>query len=92
VIIPAANQVHLMLDTDVRAAVKAGKFHIYTADHIEEVMALLSGLVPGKINKKGLYTAGSFNRKVCNRIEEFQELRRHYGKHGGDDKEGSDDN
>ncbi len=92
VIIPAANQVHLMLDADVRAAVKAGKFHIYTADHIEEVMALLSGLAPGKINKKGLYTAGSFNRKVCDRIEEFQELRRHYGKQGGDDKEGGDDN
>jgi len=92
VIIPAANQVHLMLNANVRAAVKAGKFHIYTADHIEEVMALLSGLVPGKINKKGLYTAGSFNRKVCNRIEEFQGLSRHYGKQGGDDKEGSDDN
>jgi len=92
VIIPAANQVHLMLNANVRAAVKAGKFHIYTADHIEEVMALLSGLVPGKINKKGHYTAGSFNRKVCNRIEEFQELRRHYGKQGGDDKEGGDDN
>jgi lon-related putative ATP-dependent protease len=92
VIIPAANQVHLMLDADVRAAVKAGKFHIYTAKHIEQVMALLSGLAPGKINKKGLYTAGSFNRKICNRIEEFQELRRHFGKQGGDDKEGSDDN
>jgi len=91
VIIPAANQVHLMLHADIRDAVKAGKFHIYTASHIDQVMALLSGLVPGKVSKKGLYTAGSFNRKVCNRIEEFQKLRQHYGKQGDDDREGRND-
>ncbi len=91
VIIPAANQVHLMLHADIRDAVKAGKFHIYTASHIEQVMALLSGLAPGKINKKGFYTAGSFNRKVCDRIEEFQQLRQHYGKQGDDDREDRDD-
>jgi predicted ATP-dependent protease len=92
VIIPAANQVHLMLNADIREAVKAGKFHIYTASHIEQVMALLSGLAAGEMDKDGIFSEGSFNRKVCDRIEEFQQLRQHFGKAEDSDREGADGN
>ncbi|MDX1735781.1 MAG: ATP-binding protein [Halioglobus sp.] len=44
VIIPAANQVHLMLAKRVREAVAAGRFAIYTAGHVDDVMTLLSGV------------------------------------------------
>ena len=91
VIIPAANQVHLMLNTDIRDAVKAGKFHIYTVSRIDEVMTLLSGLAAGEMGKEGVYTAGSFNRTVRDRIEEFQQLRRHYAEQEHADKEVGDD-
>ncbi|HEX5805779.1 MAG TPA: ATP-binding protein [Macromonas sp.] len=43
VLIPHRNRRHLMLNDDVCAAVADGRFHIYTARHVSEGMALLSG-------------------------------------------------
>jgi hypothetical protein len=34
---------HLMLDPEVIAAVEAGQFHIHTAEHVLEGLALLTG-------------------------------------------------
>ena len=89
VIIPASNQVHLMLNTEVRDAVAEGKFHIYTADHVEHVMEKLSGLKPGKLNKDGLYSKGSFNRIICDRIVALQQLQKRFARH--DDSEENND-
>jgi lon-related putative ATP-dependent protease len=79
VILPAANRVHLMLRADVRDAVAAGEFHIYTAEHVEDVMELLSGLPRGTFEAKGLdteaWSEGSFNARVAQRILELQTLR-----------------
>lgn len=74
VIIPASNQVHLMLRKDVRQAVRDGQFSIYTAHQVDEVMALLSGLPIGEADANGSYSEGSFNRRVQDRIEELQKL------------------
>lgn len=41
VLIPARNQRHLMLDGRVIAAVQAGRFHVYTAEHASQAVALL---------------------------------------------------
>jgi predicted ATP-dependent protease len=73
VIIPAANEMHLMLREDVREAVEAGQFHVFTATHVEDVMEALSGL-PAGVLKKGIYSKGSFNRLIFDRIEKLQEL------------------
>ena len=43
VLIPARNVRHLMLDPEVVAAVEAGQFHIHTAEHVLEGLALLTG-------------------------------------------------
>jgi predicted ATP-dependent protease len=43
VLIPARNVTHLMLDPEVIAAVEAGQFHIHTAEHVLEGLALLTG-------------------------------------------------
>ena len=43
VLIPHRNRRHLMLNARVVAAVQQGLFHIYTADHVSEGMALLTG-------------------------------------------------
>ena len=45
VLIPARNAGHLMLDPEVVAAVEAGQFHIHTATHVLEGLALLTGEV-----------------------------------------------
>lgn len=81
VIIPASNQVHLMLNSEVRDAVAEGKFHLYTADHVEQVMEKLSGLEAGKLECDGLYSKGSFNRVITDRILALQELQKSFARH-----------
>ncbi len=63
VIIPKANASHLMLNLEVRKAVKKGKFHIYTMTHIDEALGLLSGMKPKKINAKVLAALEKMNEK-----------------------------
>ncbi|MEG0974012.1 MAG: ATP-binding protein [Comamonas sp.] len=43
VLIPARNQRHLMLAPRVVDAVTAGRFHVYTASHIAQGLALMTG-------------------------------------------------
>src|SRR3990167_8499950 len=47
VLIPARNQRHLMLDRRVVEAVEQGRFHIWTAAHVSDGIALLTGQAPG---------------------------------------------
>jgi predicted ATP-dependent protease len=47
VLIPHRNRRHLMLEPRVVAAVAQGKFHIYTAGHVRDGMALLTGHASG---------------------------------------------
>ena len=84
VIIPAANQVHLMLHKDVRDAVKKGKFKLFPARQVEDVMQLLSGLVPGRADARGNYPPRSFNYRVQQRIEKLQRLQLSYAGRDGD--------
>ncbi len=80
VIIPAANKPHLMLKPEVLAAVKADKFHIYTATHVEQVMEKLSGLPAGQ-DQNG-YEEGTFNRRVMDRIDQFHQLQSSFSDRG----------
>jgi predicted ATP-dependent protease len=76
VIIPAANQVHLMLHKDVREAVGKGTFNVYPVERVEQVMSLLSGMPPGEMDEQGAYPAGSFNFRIQQRIEKLQKLQK----------------
>ncbi len=76
VIIPATNQAHLMLKRDVREAVESGRFHIYTASHVEDVMSRLCGLAAG--DAADGFAEGTFNRRVMDRIAEFQAIHRSF--------------
>jgi predicted ATP-dependent protease len=83
VIIPAANQVHLMLHKDVREAVKKREFFIYPVEQVEDVMRLLSGLEPGQADVKGAYPRKSFNYRVQQRIEKLQKMQKQYTRQNG---------
>ncbi len=74
VIIPQANVRNLMLHPKVVDAVKEKKFNVYAVSHVEEALELLTGSKPGTVNAKGLYTKGSINEKVVNRLREIAEL------------------
>ena len=73
VMIPQANASHLMLNAEVREAVKTGQFHIYTMKHIDDAIALFTGKKAGKVNKKGKFTKGSVNAKVVAALEAMNE-------------------
>jgi len=80
VVIPSANAVHLMLREDVRDAVAAGKFQVYSANSIDEALELLTG-----------YSASSIDAKVISRLDELDELTRKFSRrdrHGEDSSDG----
>lgn len=51
VIVPRSNLRNLMLNHEVRAAVAAGKFHVYAVDTVEDGMQILTGATPDKVQK-----------------------------------------
>ena len=91
VIIPASNQVHLMLRKDVREAVKAGQFSVLTASHVEDAMEILTGLPCGEMDHNGDFSAGSFNRIIQDRIATLQKLHRKFASRETEDKDNNHD-
>jgi predicted ATP-dependent protease len=49
VLIPERNRRHLMLDHSLVDAVREGRFHIHTASHVSEGIALLTGVAFGML-------------------------------------------
>jgi lon-related putative ATP-dependent protease len=84
VIIPHANQPHLMLRDAVRDAVAKGQFHIFTATHVEDVMERLCGLPAGALEENGEFSPGSFQRAVQERVAQLQQLQRRFSESEGE--------
>jgi len=42
-------------------------------------MAKLTGMQPGKLGKRGQFSKGSFNRRICDRIDALLQLQRKFG-------------
>ena len=76
VIIPAANVDDLMLRTDVREAAVHGGFNIYAVNHVDQAMALLTGMPAGTPDASGLYPSDSWNGRVQLRLLEWNAKRR----------------
>ena len=68
VVIPASNQINLMLDAKIIAAIEAGKFHVYSVSTVDEAITLLMGQEAGTLNNKGRYPKGSVNYHAVNRL------------------------
>jgi lon-related putative ATP-dependent protease len=64
VLIPASNIRHLVLRKEVVDAVKAGQFHLYGVETIEQGIELLTGVKAGVPGKNGKYPKGSINALV----------------------------
>lgn len=73
VIIPKRNLINLMLNDEVTEAVKAKKFHIYSIEHVEDGIELLTGMKPGKMKADGTYPAGTFNYLVAKKLRELSD-------------------
>ncbi len=87
VIIPARNKKNLMLRRGVLDAVRDGKFHVYTIDHVEEGIEILMGMPAGRLTPEGTYPEGTLNHLVEQRLTEIRESLKEKGR-----KEKNDDN
>lgn len=76
VLIPKANEKSLMLRKDVRDAVEADQFQIYSVETVDEGMELLTGLEMGEPDQDGLYPEGTINHKVMNQLNQLADKRR----------------
>jgi len=74
VVIPASNQLHLVLHDDVIAAVAGGQFHIYVVRTVDEALELLTGLQAGEKNAKGQYPKKTLNALTMQRLSQIAEL------------------
>ena len=74
VLIPESNRRHLMLRNDVVEAVRAGQFHIWTAETVDEGLALLTGREPGELNKQSVYPKGTVHRAVADRLAKYEKI------------------
>ncbi|XOZ33618.1 Lon protease family protein [Halomonadaceae bacterium KBTZ08] len=90
VILPAANVEHLMLRSDVREAVDQGRFHVYPASTVDEVLALLTDLEPGERDAQGFYPPGSLNRRVEDRLIDFSERHRRWDQQANEEQSSND--
>ncbi len=78
VVIPASNARHLMLDSKVIAAVRAGKFKIYTVETLDDALELLMERDAGQHDERGHFPEGTINGAVERRLRYFAESGRRF--------------
>jgi len=69
VMIPASNVKNLMLREDVVAACRAGKFHIWAVDTIDEGLELLTAVKAGRRGKHGEFTRNSVHARAAAKLK-----------------------
>ncbi len=88
VIIPSANVKHLMLKDEVVEAVKAGQFHIWAIDTVEEGLEILTGIPAGERDSKGKFPKDTIYYRVEQRLIELARTAEKFRKKisGGEEK------
>ncbi|MDP4529846.1 ATP-binding protein [Alkalimonas delamerensis] len=74
VVIPASNQLNLVLNEAVRQAVSDGLFHIYVVKNVDEALYLLTGVEPGEQGRRGAYPKKTLNAMVLKRLTEIADI------------------
>ena len=73
-IIPASNQLNLVLNDEVIQAVEQGQFHIYVVKGVDEALELLMDMPAGERNSKNQYPKRTINYLALRRLEEIAEI------------------
>ena len=71
VVLPEGNAANLIVRDEVRDAVAAGQFHLYTVTRAEEAIEILTGLPAGERGPLGGYPAGSVYARVEETLVRF---------------------
>ncbi len=80
VLIPTSNVRHLMLKEEVAESVRAGDFHIYPVNTIDEGIEMLTGLKAGQLLEDGGFEPDSINDRVQKRLVTLAERFRDFTK------------
>lgn len=80
VVIPAKNVQNLLLRPDVLTAIENGQFRIYPVQHVDQAVALITGIAAGQPDADGNYPAETINGRVHARLQQFADLRRNFGR------------
>ena len=86
VVIPKSNVKDLMLKKEVVDAVRAGKFHVWAVEAVDEALELMTGLPAGKLLPDGTFEADSVNARVDETLRHLMEMAKELMK---EEKEGS---
>ena len=76
VLIPKANEKNLMLRTDILEAVEDDKFHIYSIEHIDEGIELLTGKDVGKVQDDGSFPEDTVNHIIMSKLDQLANKRK----------------
>lgn len=76
VLIPQANVKHLMLREDVVASAKAGRFHVFAVETLDQALELLIGVDPGTRDDSGNFPPDTINGRIETRLGEWTRLQR----------------
>ena len=71
VVFPRSNEPSLILDDEMAADIAAGRFHAYSAAHVDEAIELFTGIEAGRPDADGNYPAGSVYARVSERLVAF---------------------
>jgi len=74
VIIPATNQINLMLSAEVIDAVEQGLFSIFAVEDIDQALELLMGVSSGVANSTGRYPRKSIHALALDKLAKFAEI------------------
>ncbi|MDX1586736.1 MAG: Lon protease family protein, partial [Balneolaceae bacterium] len=76
VLIPKTNEKNLMLRSDILEAVEEDKFHIYSMEHIDEGLELLTGMEVGEEQDDGSFPEGTVNYQIMSKLDQLAEKRK----------------
>lgn len=71
VVFPRSNEPGLVLDDHIVADVAAGRFHMYSAAHVDEAVELFTGVAAGTPDADGNYPADTIYGMVAAQLVEF---------------------
>ena len=74
VVLPRQNEANLVLRDQVRDAVAAGSFHLYSVARVEEAIELFTGLPAGEMGMTGDYPPDSVYGRVMARLARFDSM------------------
>lgn len=83
-LVPKSNVQNLVLRQDVCEAVAKGRFHIWTAETVDDGIELLTGIPAGTRDRHGKWTPKSIGARVDKRLQQYAERAKEYrGKNKG---------